>query len=92
MKFMICGNCRTEVDNDLIFCTNCGVRINETWSKLTSSNSIETKVFTQQQSPKDTSNIKWIALNYCLNCASHFTFFRLYVFEKGFAENFPKFK
>lgn len=27
---MICQNCRTEVDDDLIFCTNCGARLFET--------------------------------------------------------------
>lgn len=78
---MICGNCRTDVDNDLIFCTNCGVRINETWSKLTSSNSIETKVFTQQQLPKGASNIKWIALIIALIALPTSLFFG-YIFLK----------
>lgn len=62
---MICENCGTNVDNDLIFCTNCGVRLNETWknsASKTNANSEVTKILPNQKPPKSTSNLKWIAL------------------------------
>jgi flagellar basal body-associated protein FliL len=61
---MICQNCRVSVDDDLIFCTNCGERLihpqNKTQTVLMNDsvvtrNSIETP-------SKPASNLKWIAL------------------------------
>jgi hypothetical protein len=54
---MICQNCRTEVDNDLVFCTACGARLHETVS-----NTQNDSVATQNIAPPPKSNLKWIAL------------------------------
>lgn len=53
---MICQNCHEKVDNDLIFCTNCGERISGTPSE-----GISAKV-SPEKPVKNSSNIKWIAL------------------------------
>lgn len=55
---MICGNCGTNVDNDLIFCTNCGVRLNETWNN----SSPETGRAPIEKPPENSSNLKWLAV------------------------------
>lgn len=61
---MICQNCQTEVDNDLVFCTNCGARLHE---KITETptvmldDSVVTKLSAvAPAAPKN--NLKWIAL------------------------------
>ena len=61
---MICQNCQTNVDNDLIFCTNCGERISGT-NPQAKTTLINDSVVTQNSSqiaPKSSSNLKWIAL------------------------------
>jgi flagellar basal body-associated protein FliL len=64
---MICQNCHSNVDNDLIFCTSCGVRLIEPSKTLQNQTQQPTEVFTTQTeqqtvvSPKK-SNAKWIAL------------------------------
>ena len=60
---MICNNCQKEVDNDLVFCTECGARLHETISgsqTVIQPESVVTKV--SQSTPKPKSNLKWIAL------------------------------
>lgn len=61
---MICQNCHSEVDNDLVFCTNCGARLHETVSQMTHvlpENSVATRI--SEVSPAaQKSNLKWIAL------------------------------
>jgi len=61
---MICQNCQTTVDNDLIFCTNCGERIsgtiNETKNVLMN-DSVTTKT-SLERPVKSSPNLKWIAL------------------------------
>ncbi len=61
---MICQNCQAIVDNDLIFCTNCGERLSETKSESQTvllKDSVVTKT-SIEQSPKPSSNLKWVAL------------------------------
>lgn len=61
---MICQNCHSEVDNDLVFCTNCGARLHETVSQMTDilpDDSVATKVSAIPSYPQK-SNLKWIAL------------------------------
>lgn len=61
---MICQNCQTDVDNDLIFCTNCGERISGT-NMQAKNTLINDSAVTQNSSaiaPKSSSNLKWIAL------------------------------
>jgi flagellar basal body-associated protein FliL len=62
---MICQNCRANVDDDLIFCTNCGERLvhpqNETQTVLIN-NPAATKQTINSPTPKQPSNLKWIAL------------------------------
>ncbi|CAN5514461.1 hypothetical protein BH10ACI1_BH10ACI1_26400 [soil metagenome] len=61
---MICQNCQTNVDNDLIFCTNCGERISGTINEPKTA-LINDSVVTQNASvnaPKSSSNLKWFAL------------------------------
>lgn len=55
---MICRNCQANVDDDLIFCTNCGARLYET----DQSAAAETMTQIAQPRPKKSSNLKWIAL------------------------------
>lgn len=62
---MICQNCQTDVDNDLVFCTNCGTRLNETWNQtptVLGNDSVVTKPSVQTGRPNSNSNLKWIAL------------------------------
>lgn len=60
---MICQNCGARVDDDLIFCTNCGERqIVPTAQQTVSMNdSVVTKAI-NEKTPKSSSNIKWLAL------------------------------
>ena len=61
---MICQNCHANVDNDLIFCTNCGERLLETKSESQTvliKDAVVTK--TSIEKPlKPSSNLKWVAL------------------------------
>ncbi|HVE55419.1 MAG TPA: zinc ribbon domain-containing protein [Pyrinomonadaceae bacterium] len=62
---MICQNCRAEVDDDLIFCTNCGARL---MNSQTSAQTVlindpaATQKTVNPPPPKSASNFKWIAL------------------------------
>ena len=61
---MICQNCQAKVDNDLVFCTSCGTRLNETWSQTPTvllNESVATKTAIPEVQ-KSNSNLKWIAL------------------------------
>ena len=61
---MICRNCQTEVDDDLIFCTNCGERLFEPKDEVPTvliSEPIYKKPETLKP-PKSASNLKWVAL------------------------------
>ncbi len=61
---MICQNCHEKVDNDLIFCTNCGERISGTLNQAqtVSINDSQLTKILPEKSAKTSSNIKWIAL------------------------------
>lgn len=61
---MICQNCQASVDNDLVFCTSCGMRLNETWNQTPTvflNESVATKIAVPEVQ-KSNSNLKWIAL------------------------------
>lgn len=61
---MICQNCQATVDNDLIFCTNCGERLSETKSNSQTvllKDSVITKN-SLEKPPPSSSNLKWLAL------------------------------
>jgi hypothetical protein len=61
---MICRNCQTEVDDDLIFCTNCGERLFEPPEEQPTV-LIGEPVYTKPETPKppkSSSNLKWAAL------------------------------
>lgn len=65
---MICQNCQANVDDDLIFCTNCGERLFETKSEAQTvllNDSIVTKTSIEKPQ-KSGSNAKWIALTVAL--------------------------
>ncbi len=57
---MICQKCHTNVDNDLIFCTNCGVRLGETFANQQNQTNEATVVLPNQTKKK--SNLKLILL------------------------------
>jgi hypothetical protein len=62
---MICQNCRERVDNDLIFCTNCGERLSVTAdqaSTVVMNEPVLTKPSKQAHPTKGNSNLKWVAL------------------------------
>ena len=63
---MICQNCQANVDNDLVFCTSCGTRLNETWSQTPTvliNESVDTKTSAVvPEVKKPNSNLKWMAL------------------------------
>lgn len=63
---MICQNCRAEVDDDLIFCTNCGERLinsqTEAQTVLINDPAATQPTVTSPPSPKPPSNLKWVAL------------------------------
>ena len=61
---MICRNCQTEVDDDLIFCTNCGVRLFEP-PEETPTVLMSEPVYTKPEAvkpQKSSSRLKWVAL------------------------------
>src|SRR5262245_60806691 len=61
---MICQNCKAEVEDDLIFCTNCGERLFETTNQAQTvllNDSVVTKP-SVKASPKPPSKLKWLAL------------------------------
>lgn len=62
---MICQNCRTDVDDDLIFCTNCGERLIHSQNKAQTvliNDPAATKSTVNSPLPKPSSNLKWVAL------------------------------
>jgi hypothetical protein len=61
---MICLNCQTEVDDDLIFCTNCGARLFQPPGEQPTVLINEGRVTKPDAAkpPKSTSNLKWVAL------------------------------
>ena len=62
---MICQNCQAEVDDDLIFCTNCGERLINSQTEVQTvliNNPAQTKPTVNAPSPKPSSNLKWVAL------------------------------
>ena len=61
---MICRNCQTEVDDDLIFCTNCGERLFQP-PEAEPTVLMKEPVYTQPdvvKPSKKSSNLKWVAL------------------------------
>jgi flagellar basal body-associated protein FliL len=61
---MICQQCRAEVDDDLIFCTNCGARLFEP-KEQTPTVLMSEPVYQKPESAKpakSSSNLKWFAL------------------------------
>lgn len=61
---MICQNCQAEVDNDLVFCTECGSRLHQTVSNaqtVVMPESVVTKI-SETIPQKKSSSLKWIAL------------------------------
>src|SRR5262245_8786087 len=69
---MICRNCQTEVDDDLIFCTNCGERLFESPGEASTvllndqapaaNDAPATRETVVQKPPKSSSRLKWAAL------------------------------
>ena len=60
---MICNNCQKIVDDDLVFCTECGARLHETISETPTvlmKESVVTKV--SEAPPKPKSNVIWFVL------------------------------
>lgn len=73
---MICQNCHAEIDNDLVFCTNCGARLHETVSQMSTvslNDSVATKVSGIPPAPQK-SNLRWIALIVALIAVPSFLF------------------
>lgn len=59
---MICPNCQSNVDDDLIFCTNCGQRISGIGNQPTAANdSVATRISPPHKAKKSVA-AKWIAL------------------------------
>lgn len=61
---MICQSCQAEVDNDLVFCTECGSRLHQTISNaqtVVMPESVVTKV-SESIPPKKSSSLKWVML------------------------------
>jgi flagellar basal body-associated protein FliL len=68
---MLCQNCHSTVDDDLIFCTNCGVRLIQPSNTSANQTQRATEVFDQQTEQttaifqnqvEKKSNLKWILL------------------------------
>lgn len=60
---MICRNCQANVDDDLIFCTNCGARLYENADQLpTNAMSDSVAAQSSRTNAKKSSNLKWVAL------------------------------
>ncbi|HEY0458883.1 MAG TPA: zinc ribbon domain-containing protein [Pyrinomonadaceae bacterium] len=77
---MICRNCQAEVDDDLIFCTNCGERLFEP-PEDTPTVLMTEPVYTtpnKPKPPKTSSRLKWLALTLAL-CAIPASIFGVYL-------------
>ena len=59
---MICQNCQAHVDDDLIFCTNCGERLFDTNAQTVLMNDSVAAKTPAEKAKKSSSKIKWIAL------------------------------
>ena len=61
---MICQNCRAEVDDDLIFCTNCGARLFQPADETPTVLMNDPRATTPEsvKPPPKSSNLKWAAL------------------------------
>ena len=59
---MICQNCRTQVDDDLIFCTNCGERLFATNAPTVLMNDPAAAKTANETPQKSSAKIKWVAL------------------------------
>lgn len=59
---MICQNCNARVDDDLIFCTNCGKRLVVPTAQTVSINDSVVTQAAHAKPPKSSSPLKWIAL------------------------------
>lgn len=59
---MICQNCQAQVDDDLIFCTNCGERLFATNAQTVLMNDSAFTKTANKTPRKSSSKIKWIAL------------------------------
>lgn len=59
---MICQNCGARADDDLIFCTNCGVRLIVPTAQTVSLNDSVVTQTANAKPPKSSSNLKWLAL------------------------------
>lgn len=59
---MICNSCRANVDNDLVFCTECGARLHESVSEVLTENIPQSVVTQIRPSAQPKSHFKWIAL------------------------------
>src|SRR5688572_4515597 len=59
---MICQNCQTQVDDDLIFCTNCGERLFATNAQTVLMNDPVAAKTATGTPRKSSSKIKWVAL------------------------------
>jgi uncharacterized membrane protein YvbJ len=58
---MICQTCQATVDNDLIFCTECGSRLTQNWGNAQSEATVVlNNPPTQTQPVKKSSPLKWI--------------------------------
>jgi predicted amidophosphoribosyltransferase len=57
---MICQNCQATVDNDLIFCTECGSRLTQNWNNAQSEATVVLNNPPHQtQRVKKSSPLKW---------------------------------
>ena len=65
---MICPKCRATVDDDLVFCTNCGERLYESADASAPTIAMRDSVVTQVAAPpsKKSSPLKWLALVFAL--------------------------
>ncbi len=81
---MTCQNCHEKVDNDLIFCTNCGERISGTRNEAQSvlKNDSQITKNSSEISAKTSPNIKWIALIVAL-LAIPATLFGVYLIQNS---------
>lgn len=59
---MFCQNCNARVDDDLIFCTNCGERLVVPTAQTVSLNDAVVTNNAAVKPPKSSSNLKWLAL------------------------------
>lgn len=59
---MICQNCHAQVDDDLIFCTNCGERLFSTNAQTVQLNDSVVTQTPIAMPQKSSSKLKWIAL------------------------------